>query len=297
MNPSLRTLPIVAIGGSAGAIEPLQRIVGELPYAFPAVVLIATHVPPESVSAMPHILSRSGSLFATHAIDGAPLHPSSIILAPPNYHLTVDDGVMRLNQAARENGHRPSIDVLFRSLAEHGGSISAVLLSGALDDGVAGMREVRAAGGRTFVQDPAEASFPDMPRHAIESGAVDEILATADIAQALIQFASDSRDAAVRSNGIVPADERRDGVPSVFTCPDCGGTLWEMEGDTLRFRCRTGHAFSEASMLALHDGMLEAAHWRAIRALEERVDLLRRLAQRAQARNDVRTADRLGKQA
>ncbi|HKU81003.1 MAG TPA: chemotaxis protein CheB, partial [Candidatus Tumulicola sp.] len=259
-------------------------------------VLVATHVPAESISAMPHILGRSGALFATHAIDGAPLRPSMIILAPPNFHLMVQDGVMRVSQGPRENGHRPSIDVLFRSLAQRGGAMSGVLLSGALDDGVAGLREIRAAGGLTLAQDPADAAFPDMPRHAIERGVVSEVLNRDEIGKALLAFAEGAVQKPSRSQGIETPDERVDGAPSVFTCPDCGGTLWELEAGDLRFRCRTGHAFSEATMLALHDGMLETAHWRAIRALEERCDLLRRLSRRAGERGDVHTAKRLDRQ-
>src|SRR5579884_1469014 len=106
---------IVVIGGSAGSLSGLKRLMRDLPRDIPAALFVATHVPADSISAMPHILSRSGTLFATHAIDGAPISPGRVIVAPPNYHIVVERGVMRVADWAKENGQRPSIDVLFRS--------------------------------------------------------------------------------------------------------------------------------------------------------------------------------------
>lgn len=289
------SFPVVVIGGSAGALEPLQLIVSTLPPDLNAAVLVVIHVPASSLSSLPNILSRSGQLFAAHGIDRAPLSPGQIFVARPNRHLTVDDGVMRVLQGPRENGHRPSIDVLFRSAAsQRGPSACGVLLSGALDDGVAGLLAIREAGGMTIVQSPDDATFSDMPENAVNGGAADAILPASEIGAAISDFVEQAAEPALSE----PRDERVEGKASVFTCPDCGGTLWEAEIDgALRYRCRTGHAFSERSLLSEQSDGLEAALWASLRSLEERSDLLRRVSKRARGRGDKRTADRLSRQA
>lgn len=276
------------IGGSAGALDPLRKLVAGIPADFPAAILVTIHVPSDSVSALPHVLARSGSLFATHAIDGAPLAPGRIIVAPPDHHLIAEDGLMRVIQGPKENNSRPSIDVLFRSVAAAFESAAcAILLSGTLDDGAAGIVAIRRAGGTTLVQDPEEAQFTDMPCNAIATGCVDGVYP----ADRLFGAVRDWLDNPQRKHEFIdlPRDERVAGVPSVFTCPDCSGTLWELDDESvLRFRCRTGHAYSQHSMLAAHQSKLESALWASIRALEERRDLLRRLSQRS--RENCQTA-------
>jgi two-component system chemotaxis response regulator CheB len=288
-----RGFPAIVIGGSAGAIEALMQLVAEFPADFPGAVFVATHVPPTSVSALPHLLSRAGALFATHAIDGAPIAPRSIFIAPPDHHLTLQDGVMRVLQGPTENNHRPSIDVLFRSAAiAFGPWACGVLLSGTLDDGAAGMVAIRDAGGGTFVQDPEEAQFPDMPLNALRTGAVEGVFPARELVAAVTEWMR--RPDPVISREPHLRDERVAGVPSVFTCPDCGGTLWELDDEAvLRFRCRTGHAYSGNSMLAAHERHLESALWAAIRALQERRDLLRRMTYRCRKNGDIATLRRL----
>ncbi len=135
---------IVVIGGSAGALEPLQRIIAGLPETIPAAIFVTTHVSQNAVSAVPHILSRSGALFASHAVDNTPIAPGRIVVAPPGCHLFIERGAVRVTRGPKKNGYRPSIDVLFRSAAEsYGRGVCGVLLSGALDDGVAGLLRIR----------------------------------------------------------------------------------------------------------------------------------------------------------
>lgn len=295
MNGATRSA--VVIGGSAGSIEPLQRLIAALPPDLAASVFVVVHVPPDSVSSLPHIISRSGPLFATHAIDRAPIAPGRVFVAPPNYHLSVEDGVMRVLQGARENSSRPSIDVLFRSAAVlYRERVVGVLLSGTLDDGVAGLYEIRVAGGATMVQDPSDSLFPEMPRNAIQAGVVELVVESGNLGAAVTEFVR-SIDERQPSGEIAGNDERDQGVPSVFTCPDCGGTLWELDTEaTLRFRCRTGHAYSTDSMLASQTTTLEESLWTAIRSLQERQDMLRKIAARARVRGDFRTAERLTNQ-
>lgn len=288
--------PAVVIGGSAGALDPLRQFVGELPSNFAAAVFVATHTPPDSVSALPHLLTRSGALFATHAIDGAPIAPGRIIVAPPDHHLVVEDGVMRVLLGPTENNHRPSIDVLFRSAAlSFKSGVCGVLLSGTLDDGAAGMVAIHDAGGATFVQEPEDAQFPDMPLNAIKTGAVDDAYPAGDLFGAVARWMALPKVA--NPKAIAPRDERDIGNPSVFTCPDCGGTLWELdEGGVLRFRCRTGHAYNAQSMLSAQQTKLEAALWASLRALQERRDLLRRMMRRSRTNDQNATIQRLQRQ-
>ena len=292
------TYAVIVIGGSAGAFEPLKRIISGLPNSLPAAVFVATHTSPGSISAVPHILARSGALFATHALDRAPISPGRIIVAPPDFHLALEDGVMRVSKGPKENGSRPSIDVLFRSAAEqYGPAVCGVLLSGTLDDGVAGLRAIRDNDGLAIIQDPEEALFGDMPYNALRAKAVDVVRASSEIADDIMSFAQRVVDLNVKHEGRESPDPRVNGSPSVFTCPDCGGTLWESDNEgLLHFRCRTGHSYNSNSMLAVQRDSIEQSLWSAIRVLEERADLLRRIGKRARDRGDLRMADRLALQ-
>ncbi len=299
MNPSSQTpFAIIVIGGSAGAFDPLKRITAGLPDGLPAAVFVTTHTSPDSISAVPHILARAGALFATHALDRAPIAPGRIIIAPPDCHLMLEEGIMRVTKGPKENGSRPSIDVLFRTAAEHyGAAVCGVLLSGTLDDGVAGLRAIRENSGLTIVQDPDEALFGDMPYNALRAKAVDLVHPAHEIAVDIVAFAERVIELNVKTEGRSEADPRVEGKPSIFTCPDCGGTLWESDDKgLLRFRCRTGHSYNGNSMLAVQRDSIEQSLWSAVRVLEERADLLRRVAGRARDRGEQRMADRLTRQ-
>jgi two-component system chemotaxis response regulator CheB len=289
---------IVVIGGSAGSLGPLQRIVGELPEQLPAAIFVTTHVPPDAVSAMPHILSRSGQMFATHAIDRAPISPGRIIVAPPNFHLAIEDGAMRVLQGPRENGQRPSIDVLFRSAANaYGNMVCGVLLSGTLDDGVAGLQAIRKAGGETMVQDPVDAMFPDMPRNALIARAAERAFPAEELADAICEAVEKALSQSPTVKNDVAPDEREIGEPSCYTCPTCGGVLWEaQDGETLRFRCHTGHAFNVNAILSEQKSELEDSLWVAVRVIEERKKLLERLARRSKERGNEQTTERFIRQ-
>jgi two-component system chemotaxis response regulator CheB len=159
---------IVVIGASAGGVEALGTFVSGLPAELPAAVFVVLHVLPGGASALPRILARRSRLPVAAATDGEPIERGRIYVAPPDHHLLVDADRVQLTRGPLEKGHRPAVDPLFRSAAQaHGGRVIAAVLSGALDDGAAGLRTVAEAGGATLVQDPAEALYPSMPQSAL----------------------------------------------------------------------------------------------------------------------------------
>ena len=294
------THDIIVIGASAGGVEALSRVVSDLPRDLRAVVLVVLHVS-RGKSLLPEILTRVGRLRAAHPEDGEPLEYSRIYVAPPDHHLVVEPGRARIVHTASENGVRPAVDPLFRSAARaYGSRVIGVLLTGSLDDGTAGIAAVKAAGGITIVQDPDDAVSPGMPRSAIASGAVDHVLPLRDIPvllAALVDEEAPPRGAGAEHPhlrrmepdlGEMPLAIRnsdRPGRPSVFTCPECHGTLWEAdEAGLLRFRCRVGHIYSPETMLSAQTDEVDRALWIALRTLEERAALSHKLAERARER-------------
>jgi two-component system, chemotaxis family, protein-glutamate methylesterase/glutaminase len=289
---------VVVVGASAGGVEALSRLVAELPADLPAAVLIVLHTPPTGMSVLPAILARAGVMTVAHAFDHEPLDPGRIYVAPPDQHLLVEDGHVLVTHGPKENGHRPAIDPLFRTAARAAGSrVVGVILSGTRDDGVAGLNAIKVAGGIAVVQDPADALYPTLPQHAIDGVRPHHVLAIDEIGPLLARLVREPAPAnnPGRSRS-EPPDPQFDleqveqagdlpGMPSAFTCPLCNGTLWESEeGTLLRYTCRVGHAFSPESLVGEQSEALEGALWSAVRALEERVALLRRLSQRIRLR-------------
>lgn len=157
------------VGASAGGVEALRAFVRGLDAEFAAAVCVVLHIPRSGVSALPQILDRCGPLPVRAAADGAALVPGMIYVAPPDVHLLVDDGRVRLSRGPAENGHRPAIDPLFRSAARGWGAAAiGVVLSGSRDDGADGLAAIARCGGAALVQDPVEAQYPSMPAHAAQ---------------------------------------------------------------------------------------------------------------------------------
>ncbi|MFL5777311.1 MAG: chemotaxis protein CheB [Chloroflexota bacterium] len=285
---------LVVIGGSAGSIEALTRLVRGLPADYVASILVVVHVPPDAHSNLPRILARRSALPATHAKDGWPLVPGTIMVAPPDRHLVVEGDHVRVVRGPRENNHRPAIDPLFRSAAEwQDGHVTAVVLSGGPGDGVAGCMAVIDRGGRVIVQDPEEALFPQLPTSVLGRAEVDVVADSARIGSVL---AGALRDASHRNEEQAAradrpevvtmteqAEDSANGRPSTFGCPDCGGVMWQIEdGRVLRFRCRVGHAHTGETLLEAQTSRLEDALWSALRGQEEKAELAERLAGRAE---------------
>jgi two-component system, chemotaxis family, protein-glutamate methylesterase/glutaminase len=278
---------IVGIGASAGGVDALIKLVSPLPADLPHAICIVLHVAPAGRSLLAGILGRHTPLPVSTAEGGEHLAPGRIFVAPPDRHLLVRDGHVVLTRGPKENGVRPAVDATLRSLAAASGPAAvAVILSGALGDGANGALAVRQAGGTVIVQEPADAIVPSMPERALAAvGEAHHVLPAAAIAQALAEL--DDRPAGMREDEAMAAPEdmleasrhRPEGSATGFTCPECSGAIWEVrEGEMVRYRCRIGHAFSEDAMLVEQGSAVEAARWTALEALEERAELLRRIA-------------------
>jgi two-component system, chemotaxis family, protein-glutamate methylesterase/glutaminase len=287
---------IIVIGASLGGIEALRVLVGGLPEDLPAAVFIVQHLAPESPSVLAHVLSRSAAVPISTAGNDEPIDRGRVVVAPPDHHLILQPGRMRIVRGPNENRHRPAVDPLFRSAAaSYGPRVIGVLLTGALDDGVAGLGAIKAAGGLAMVQDPDDCVAPSMPRSAIERVAVDRVLPVAELAEALVQTArspvgmplgdppSDVETRLATGERVSTTEVDKLGSVSVFTCPDCHGPLWEIpDGAGLRYRCYLGHAFSQVHLEAAQAQQRERALWIALHAVQEQAEWYRRLAKRFQ---------------
>jgi two-component system, chemotaxis family, protein-glutamate methylesterase/glutaminase len=291
---------VIVIGASAGGIEALRAIAGELSPALAAPILVVVHLSPHGPSVLDQILRRAGPLPATTPRDGDRLEPAHIYVAPPDCHLVIEPGVARVTKGPRENRFRPAIDPLFRSAAQvYGPAAIGVVLTGALDDGTAGLWAIKQLGGTAIVQDPTDAMFADMPNNAIAHVRVDHIVPLDSVASLLGRLTHDPISQSVgttdtttleiemdiaKDRNAFEAGVERLGEPSAFACPDCHGVLLELgEGGRLRFRCHTGHAYSLESLISGASDGIDHALWTAIRALEEGALLMERAAQHIEA--------------
>ncbi len=290
---------IIVIGASAGGVEAISTIAAQLPRDLQAAVLIVLHLS-KGRSLFPEILNRVGRLPAAHPVDGTSLQYGRIYLAPPDHHMVVEGDTVRIVHGPTENGVRPAVDPLFRSAARtYGSRVIAIVLTGSLDDGTAGLAAVKEAGGIAVVQDPAEAFAPSMPRSAMQSVRIDHVLPVREIPLLLTALTRESVPAGSPRLGphlrpmepdlgklpLAVTSTDRPGVVSVFSCPECHGTLWEADEEgILRFRCRVGHVYSPDSMLAAQTDSVDRALWAALRSLEERAALTRKMSERARSR-------------
>jgi two-component system chemotaxis response regulator CheB len=285
---------IVVIGASSGGLDAVRSILEKLPPDFPASICVVIHMYAQSPpDVLPSVLKRSTTLRVVTGTEGAPLKKGSVYVAPPDQHMLVEEGVLRLSRGPKENRFRPAIDPLFRSAAQaYGANAIGVVLSGNLDDGTSGLAAIKQAGGTAVVQDPADASYPSMPESAARHVKVDYSVPLARLPALLTKLASapSAREGNIR---VSPATEIEINIakeqnamaitsiaePSPFACPECHGVLLRMKDvDPVRFRCHTGHAYSAESLLAALSETIEQNLWTAVRALQEGELLLTHLA-------------------
>ncbi len=292
---------VIVVGASAGGVEALKILASGLPSTLPAAVFVVLHVWPAGKSILPEILTSAGPLRAQHPFNGASIERGNIYVAPPDYHMTLANERIHLTRGPKENRHRPAVDPLFRSAALHyGPRVAGVVLTGSLDDGTAGLIAIKLRGGKAIVQDPRNAVHPGMPESALAAVEADYVLSITEIPAVLTALATQPAEptrlakdpgmaqevGAVEANMAAFESANRPGKPSVFSCPDCNGTLWEVEeGEFLRFRCRVGHAYTADHLAMEQSEALERALWAGLRALEENATLYHRMAERALRRD------------
>lgn len=287
---------ILAIGTSAGGIEALLYLAKQLPSDFPAAILLTLHLPSSRRSALGEILTRAGQLPAEFANHGDALQKGRIFIAPPGRHLLVDGETLSLGTGPRENNVRPAIDPMLRSAAVCCGHRTiGVVLTGTLGDGASGLSAINQCGGSTIVQDPRDATFPEMPLTALNRSKPHHIVALVDMPALFRKLAGQPAGEPVpapssmkyeveiaRSGKLSMSEMDKIGRRSVLACPECHGVMWEIdEADLVRYRCHVGHAYSEDMMsIALEDNVRRALG-SGLRALEERVALADKLHRQA----------------
>ncbi len=186
MTQEFRT--ILVVGASAGGVEALSTLFSDLPPEIPIAFFVVLHLPPQGQSRLPSILERTGRLPAEHPSDGDKIKPGRVYVAPPDFHLMVGKGVVRLNQGPKEHHTRPAIDLLFRSAAQvYGSRVVGVLLTGLLRDGADGLKAIKRHGGLAIVQDLNEAECSSMPLNALAHVEVDYCLPVRKIRNLLMK--------------------------------------------------------------------------------------------------------------
>jgi len=282
-RPSTQGHDIVVMGGSAGGVEAMQRIVSAFPADLPAAVFVVVHTAAGYESALPEILSRRGALKATHALHGEPVKNGHIYVAPPDNHMLLRPGYLAVQRGPKENGSRPAVDPLFRSASiAYGSRVIAVVVSGHLDCGTAGLISVKARGGIALVQEPEGAVAKDMPQSAITYAPIDRVLPLAEIGPTIVDLTREpvpARSAVPISRELLALEGDEPGLRSDVVCPICQGALTEGQlAGVTTFRCHVGHAFSPGALLAEQAESLERALWAAVRALEESARVANRMA-------------------
>jgi len=295
---------VVAIGASAGGIDALQRLMRDVPEDLGAAICVVLHIPASSHSLLAQIIARQTRLPVSQAVAGERLRPGHVYVAPPDWHLLVRAAHVHLDRGPKENGVRPAVDPLFRSLAdEYGERAVAVVLSGSLSDGAAGAAAVAAAGGAVLVQLPGDAVVPSMPEAAMDAVAAATPHTAEELAHEIARRVAAFDDGRTQEghmsanrtgSSVERSRETPSEPPSGLTCPECHGPLWERHsGAVFRYRCRVGHVFSEEVLLDGKGAAVEAALWMALEALEERGELLEKVATRLAGAGREQTAARM----
>ncbi len=285
---------LIVIGASAGGLEALDALTAQLPPDIPASIFIVQHMAPQNTgAALLHRLGRYKSFQCALAVNGEKFAAGRIYIAPPDCHLLLKKDHVLVTKGARENRYRPGIDPLFRSAAAtHGPHVVAVVLSGMLDDGTAGLIAVKKCGGITVVQDPKDATYPDMPRNALNNLDVDYCVPIARMGALLERLASEPAGKAppvpedIGTEALIAERVLSDvaqvsglGEQVPYNCPNCGGVLWQLDHSGMqRYRCHTGHSFTAAALLTSQTERIEETLWVSLRMFEERKNLLNDMA-------------------
>ena len=288
---------VIVVGTSAGGIAALSEFAGQLKAGMDAVVLIVMHLSRTSISDfLMHRLQPHTSLQCEIATEGAALQKDHIYIAPPNLHLLVKKDRILLGRGPQENRWRPSIDVLFRSAAAaYSTRAIGVVLTGLLDDGATGMLDIQRSGGTCIVQDPNEAEYPDMPLSVLNNMEVEYCIPLAKMGEVISSITKTTPEEKPAPDDVIIESQiaervvvdyenvRQLGEKSIYACPDCGGGLWniskggEGQGKMDRYRCHIGHSYSEKDLVTKQEEVFESTLWTALRIMEERKTLLKKM--------------------
>ncbi|RFM36503.1 chemotaxis protein CheB [Chitinophaga silvisoli] len=300
---------IIVIGASAGGFEAIKQLINDLPADLDAAIFIVWHMSPDVRGILPHVINKMGRLKASHAIDKEKFINRHVYVAPPDHHLLIEDDRVRVTRGPKENRFRPAIDPLFRSAAfSYASRVIGVILSGALDDGVAGLWAIKQQGGLAVVQDPLDAEVSSMPANAINAVRVNHIVPIKDMGALLTKLVQEQAPAPTSGENIdhertvmevrLAMNEKLSkkeifeyGELTPYTCPECHGVLTALrEGDRIRFRCHTGHAFSADSLLAGITGYVEETLWNTLRSVQESILLLNHMGDHFAEANQPKVA-------
>lgn len=297
---------IIVVGASAGGFEALKKLVKDLPADLNASIFIVWHMAPDIRGILPQVLNRSNTLYASNAYDKEEIKPGRIYIAPPDHHLIIEEGRVRVTHGPKENRFRPAVDPLFRSAAyTYGNRVIGVVLSGALDDGTAGLWTVKHYGGMAIVQDPMDAEVPSMPENARREVDTDFCVPVSELAALLARLSKEE----LKTNGVMKDEKTKTeiqiaaeegalekGVMSLgeltpFACPECHGVLSRIKDGTLsRYRCHTGHAYSVDTLLASISEKIEDSLYSALRGIDESIMLLNHIGDHYAEVNHTRLA-------
>ena len=299
---------IIVVGASAGGLHGVVELSAQLPADLNAAVFVVIHMSHsfDSSSLIKRIGEYSG-LRCKIAEHGEMIQMGYLYLAVSDKHLLVKDEKILLARGPVENRWRPSIDTLFRSAAAaYNSRVIGVILSSLLQGGTAGMTAIKKSGGTCIVQYPAQAEYPDMPNSVLENVAVDYCVPLHEIGTIIKEATKDGipkphivpqivkAESEIAERTIVDMDILKDiGTHTVFTCPDCGGGLWQLKNDNFtRYRCHTGHVYTQEEFERKHKEALESTLWVALRMLEERKQLMEKMSREETSKGWIQQAER-----
>jgi two-component system chemotaxis response regulator CheB len=269
---------IIVIGASMGGFHALRDLISELPKDLKAAVLVVLHIPSEHKSYLADSFGKDASIPVLEAKTHQQIKPGHVYVAVPDFHLLVKAQTVELSHGPKHNLHRPAVDTLFYSAAKaYGARVIGVVLTGALDDGTAGLMEIKRHGGVSVIQDPKDAANPSMPESARDCVPIDHCVPLSEMAALLTSLAGQP----VSQKSITDAKKMpKPSEPELSThiCPECNGPMWSLQaGNLLHFHCRIGHAFSGQSLLVEKNMALETALWSAVNALKDKANIARQL--------------------
>jgi len=282
---------VIVIGASSGGFEAFKTIIKNLPADFSVPIFIVWHMSPDVRGVLPQVFNRLNKIYAAHAYNNEEIKQNRIYVAPPDHHMLIEDGKIRITHGPKENRFRPAIDPLFRSAAyAYCNRVIGVILTGALDDGTTGLWTVKHYGGIAVVQDPMDAEVASMPENALREVKVDYTVGVSQLPQLLVRL---SKEPVTEKAGVMKNEQTKKeidiaaeesalqknffafGELSPYTCPECHGVLLRLHNDKIvRYRCHTGHAYSADTLVEALTEKIEDGLYNALRGMNESIILL-----------------------